>query len=342
MIYNFQSFPQKRDIEKALIIGSNSFAGAATVDGCLHMGMKVWGVSRSRELQNVFNTYRKNKNVSSFTFTQLNINKQHNQLLELIDVVRPDAIIDFAGQGMVAQSWENPEQWYQTNILAKAKLHRFLIGKEYLKAYVRISTPEVYGSSEKLLTESSRYNPSTPYAVSHAATDMSLNAFFKHYNFPIITARFANFYGPGQQLYRIVPKTMLAALGCGSLTLDGGGTSIRSFIYSSDIVSGVLAALFNGAPGETYHFSNSEFVSISELVAIICDLMDVQQDTFCKTGPERIGKDAAYLMSSDKAAANLGWSPQTTLNKGLSETAEWIVSNFQKLKTLPLEYIHTT
>jgi len=332
--------PPKRLVSNILILGSNSFAGAATVEACLNSKMSVWGVSRSRELHDTFRLYGKHQNIDKFSFEQVDINNDLEKLIGLIEFVKPDAIIDFAGQGMVAQSWANPDQWYQTNILAKAKLHKILIGNEHLKAYVRISTPEVYGSSDKLLRENAPYNPSTPYAVSHAATDMSLNAFHSHFDFPVMTTRFANFYGSGQQLYRIVPRTILAALGKGKLTLDGGGTSIRSFIHRRDVASGILATLRHGSLGETYHFSNDEFISIKELVVKISNLMDVDVEDFCVDGPERTGKDQAYLMNAKKAFAELGWSSAISLSCGLIETVDWVKANIEELEKRPFEYAH--
>lgn len=332
--------PPERNVSNVLILGSNSFAGAATVEACLRSGMNVCGVSRSPEINGAFRVYDKVQNIDKYTFEKIDINKDFEKLVCLIDFVKPDAIIDFAGQGMVAQSWANPDQWYQTNILAKSKLHKFLIGNKNLNAYIRVSTPEVYGSSDKLLDEQAPYNPSTPYAVSHAATDMSLNAFYNQFDFPVITARFANFYGPGQQLYRIVPRTILAAMGNGKLTLDGGGTSIRSFIHSRDVASGIIATMRHGFYGETYHFSTDEFVSIKELVVKISDLMGIEVKYFCVDGPERMGKDQAYLMDAKKAAAILGWSSEVSLSSGLTETIEWVKANIDDLRKRPLEYAH--
>ena len=329
-----------RHVSNILILGSNSFAGAATVEACLNSKMNVWGVSRSHELHGAFRVYDKHQNIDKFTFEKVDINNNLEKLVSLIEFVKPDAIIDLAGQGMVAQSWENPDQWYQTNILAKSKLHKNLIGNKHLKAYVRISTPEVYGSSDKLLSENMPYNPSTPYAVSHAATDMSLNAFYSQFDFPVMTTRFANFYGSGQQLYRIVPRTILAALGKGKLTLDGGGTSIRSFIHRRDVASGILATLRHGSLGETYHFSNDEFVSIKELVVKISNLMDVDMEDFCVDGPERMGKDQAYLMNAKKAVDELGWSSEISLSCGLIETVDWLKANIDELEKHPFEYAH--
>lgn len=327
-------------IQKLLVIGSNSFGGASLVDVALDVGLDVFGASRSPQPHPVLRPYGENARIDAFTFLQIDINRDFDRLMALIDEVRPDAIIDFAGQGMVAQSWDQPEQWYQTNIVAKVCLHKALTERDFLKAYVRVSTPEVYGSTDSLVKEDAAYNPSTPYAVSHAATDMSLAAFHRQYGLPVMLARFANFYGPGQQLYRIVPRAAICAAGLDRLTLDGGGKSVRAFIHGRDVANGILAMLQKGELGEAYHFSTDEFVSIRELVEVIAEISDVDMNTFTDEGPDRPGKDAAYFMDFGKARTELDWSPQVSLREGLEQTISWVKSSLAEIAKLPKDYIH--
>ena len=169
---------------------------------------------------------------------------------------------------------------------------------------------------------------------------MSLMAFHRQYGLPVMIARFANFYGPGQQLYRIVPRAIMAAVGVDQLTLDGGGKSIRAFIYGKDIASGIFSMLMKGKHGQTYHFSTDDFVSIKELVEQIAELLNTDIHKFSKDGSERPGKDAAYLMDSQKAKTELNWEPEVRMKEGLQKTIEWVTSNLDELKTLPREYIH--
>jgi dTDP-glucose 4,6-dehydratase len=249
-------------------------------------------------------------------------------------------IVDFAGQGMVAESWQAPEQWYQTNVVSKAKLHNYLRDKKWLKKYIRISTPEVYGSSKDLIDERAEYNPSTPYAVSHAATDMSLKAYFKQFGFPVVFTRFSNFYGPGQQLYRIVPRTIIYALTGKTLMLHGGGKAVRAFIHGKDVASAIQCAIDKGELGETYHFSTDSFVAIKELVEKIHQLMEVSHNDLIKISEDRLGKDLKYLMNDSKARTKLSWHPSVTLEQGLIETIDWVKNNLEEIKTLPMNYQH--
>ena len=221
--------------ERYAVLGSNSFAGAAFVARALRDGAEVIGFNRSPEGSEIFLPYRRSPNAGNYKFHRADVNHELPQILEAMDIFRPQIVVDFAGQGMVAESWQDPAQWYATNILAKVRLHDQLRRCAWLERYVRVSTPEVYGSQDQLIRETWQYNPSTPYAVSHAAIDMSLRAFHQNYGFPVIFTRFANFYGPGQQLYRIVPRTLIYALTGRKLQLHGGGTSVRAFIAADDL-----------------------------------------------------------------------------------------------------------
>lgn len=325
---------------KYLVLGSNSFAGACLVDHLLNEEHEVIGISRSKQPYSTLLAYAENPKLNQFTFYSLDINKDIDEIKKIIKRDKPAYIVDLAGQGMVAESWQKPEQWYQTNIIAKVKLHDFLRHCDFLECYVRVSTPEVYGQTEASVSEGQAFNPSTPYAVSHAAIDMSLLAFYRQYDFPVVLTRFANFYGPYQQLYRIIPRTILYSLTNKRLQLHGGGTSRRAFIYGEDVARGIDAAIKQGKRGETYHFSSGEVISIADLVRKICQLTKVDFNEFVEISPDRPGKDALYSMDITKTQKELAWSPQVNLDQGIKKTIEWVRSNVDAMETLPLEYIH--
>ena len=322
------------------ILGSTSFAGSSFVKYLLSHGEKVIGVSRSKEPHQIMQPYYDHPAYHDFKFFQCDINHDLNQIFDLIKIHKPRFLVDFAGQGMVAESWQNPESWYQTNIVAKVKLHHFLKDCDFIERYVRISTPEVYGSVDELICEDYPSNPSTPYAVSHAAIDMSLMAFYKQYQFPVILTRFANFYGPHQQLYRIIPRAMIYALLGKTLPLHGGGTSKRMFIYADDVSDGIYRTCRDGKVGEVYHFSNDPCLSIRELIEKICNLLNVPMSSFVVIAEERAGKDNQYAMNTTKAQKTLSWKPSYTLEQGLERTVKWVKDHIDIIQTLPLNYIH--
>lgn len=288
----------------------------------------------------MFLPYKSNPRAGAYRFHQLHLVDDLGAMFRVLDEFQPEFVVDFAGQGMVAESWRQPELWYTTNLVSKVKLHDHLRKQSWLRKYVRVSTPEVYGSTDQLIREDHPYSPSTPYAVSHAAVDMSLAAFHRNYGFPVVLTRFANFYGPGQQLYRIVPKTILVALTGKKLPLHGGGTSIRAFIHARDVASALLLVLEKAVPGEVYHFSTTEFLSIRQVVERILAQLGIDFNTAVEVAAERPGKDQAYLMDASKAGRELGWKPQFGFDKGVAQTIDWIKGNLDAMRALPWDYAH--
>ena len=323
-----------------LVLASNSFSGSSFVDHLLTAGYKVIGVSRSVEISPVFSLYKNNKNIKNFTFKQVDLNKDLNTITEIISKHQVEFIFNFAAQSMVAQSWDSPEDWHQTNVVSLSLLGNLLIKEKSVKKFVHFTTPEVYGSTSGWLKESFNFAPSTPYAISRAAGDWHLKALFENYGFPVIFTRAANVYGPGQQLYRIIPKTILSALTGKKLLLHGGGKSIRSFIHINDVSTALTAIMNTGEVGQSYHISTNEMISIFDLVQELASLLGVEVDDLIEQGPERAGKDFAYQLSSEKIRNELGWCDQVTLGKGLEDTLAWAKSNLDTLKALPDTYEH--
>jgi len=325
---------------KFLVIGSNSFSGAHFVNRLLKGDNKVVGVSRSEQPENVFLPYKWREDQQNFVFKVIDLNHQLDELIQLIHEFKPSYVVNFAAQGMVAQSWLYPEQWYQTNLVAQVEFHNQLRKCDFLKKYVHVTTPEAYGSTEGWQKEHFNFAPSTPYAVSRAACDLHLMSFLKAYKFPVVFTRAANVYGPGQQLYRIIPRTMLfARLGI-KLPLHGGGHSIRSFIHIEDVVEATYNIALDGVPGDTYHISTKNSDSIRNVVEQICTLMKLKFTDVVDVADERLGKDQAYLLESSHLRDTLGWKDNIILEQGLNDTLQWIDNNLDILKTLPNNYIH--
>lgn len=325
--------------EKVVVIGSNSFSGSHFVRHALAEGAPVLGISRSAQPARPFLPYLW-EDSGSFEFTQLDINNDTSRIADRIEEFRPEYVVNFAAQGMVAESWAHPEHWYQTNVVGNVKLHDRLRRFDFLKKYVHVSTPEVYGSCSGRVTEDAPFNPSTPYAASRAACELHLGAFLKNYGFPVAFTRAANVYGPGQQLYRIIPRTVLYILLGQKLSLHGGGHSVRSFIHIRDVADGTMRVARSGKAGEAYHFSTKRNISIRQLVETICERMNVRFEDAVEVVDDRPGKDAAYLLDSAKARETLGWNDTVDLAHGLEETIQWVTDNLVELKRQPLDYLH--
>lgn len=326
--------------DKILVMGSNAFSAASFIDVALENGAEVVGLSRSPEYHPVFLPYRWHQKTDHFTFHALDLNRDLDQIMTVIHQFKPRHIVNFAAQSMVAQSWENPEHWFMTNVVSTVKWHDRLRHCDFLEKYAHISTPEVYGSCSGEVTESAPFNPSTPYAVSRAACDMSLRTFHAAYGFPVLFTRAANVYGPGQQLYRIIPRMVLFIKLGRKLQLHGGGDSVRSFIHIRDVADATLRALQKAPAGESYHLSTARTIAIRDLVALICQIMGVSFEDHVEVVGERLGKDAAYLLNSDKARRELDWQDRITLEQGIQEVIDWVEHHFETLKNEPFDYIH--
>ena len=323
-----------------LIIGSNSFSGSQFVKYLLQNDYKIIGISRSEEINDVYLPYKWKNLAGNFRFHQININHQLEELTDILMDFQPEYIVNFAAQGMVAQSWETPQDWYQTNVVAQVKLHDQLRKLKFIKKYVHVTTPEVYGSTDGWIKENFVFAPSTPYAVSRAACDLHLMSFFKAYQFPVVFTRAANVYGPGQQLYRIIPRTMLYARLGKKMNLHGGGSSIRSFIHMDDVSMATLKIATEGNPGESYHISTNDTVSIRGLVEKICDLTKTSFSDLVNVSDDRLGKDQAYLLDSNKLRNDFSWQNEINLEEGLKDTLSWVDNNLDLLKQLPADYVH--
>lgn len=329
--------------QKVLVIGSNSFSGASFVRYLLTKpDIQVAGVSRSEEPGIAFAVHRwdNDERQSRFTFHSLDLRRDLDRVVQVARDMEATHVINFAAQGMVAESWLKPEDWYMTNTVANIMLHDQLRKLPSLQKYVHISTPEVYGSTDGLLKETRSFNPSTPYATSRAACDMSLQNFLENYGFPVVWTRAANVYGPGQQLYRVIPRMVMAILTGKKLQLHGGGHSIRSFIHIDDVASATWDIAQKAEPGSIYHISTERFISIRELVQLVCERMGEDFANHVEEAPERDGKDAAYLLDAAKLRAEFGWKDRTSLEEGADQTIAWAKEHFETLKHLPLNYIH--
>jgi dTDP-glucose 4,6-dehydratase len=324
---------------RVLVIGSNCFSGATFVAHLLEQGFEVLGISRSPEPADCLLPYKWG-DFQRFRFVQADINSELDRIVAVVDQWQPRYVANYAAQGMVAQSWREPAQWFQTNTLAMVRLHDRLRTFSCIEKYLQISTPEVYGTTRGIVREDANYSPSTPYAASKAACDLSLISFWKGYRFPVVFTRSANVCGPGQQLYRIIPKTILSIMSGGQLNLEGGGVARRSFIHMRDVAEGQLKAMLLAKPGDIFHLSTDVVVSIREVVETICERLGVRFSDHVRIVAGRRVEDDAYLLDCSKAKSELGWTPRRDLDTIIRETVDWARRHWDVLRGLPLEYVH--
>lgn len=324
------------------VIGSNSFSGSDFIDLLLdpsHSRYRVLGISRSPEKSALFLPYKRHAK-PNFHFQQLDLNHHMKELIALLDDYQPDAVVNFATQSEVAPSWDHPEQWFQTNAVAIAELTNTIRTRPYLRRYLHISSSEVYGTCYGNVTESAPLNPSTPYAASRAAADLYLTTLVKNFAFPLLIARATNVYGAHQQLFKIIPRTVIYLKNGQTIELHGGGAAIKSYIHIRDVSRGYLAILEKGAPGNIYHLSPDRGYAVRDVVRLICDRLGFDPAKVTRDVAERPGQDAAYVTDSSRSRRELGWSPQIPLSEGIDDVVRWINDNWKEIQNQPLEYHH--
>ena len=281
-----------------IILGSNSFSGTVFIKNLLNRGHRVIALSRSSKKKKVFNPNYLDQN---YYFNKFDINKDIKKLKNYLNRKEEYVIVNFSAQGMVEESWLNPQHWYQTNIIGQVNfINEILSLKLNILKFIQFSTPEVYGSTPSFIDENYKHNPSTPYAISRNCFDNHLLALNKTQNFPVILTRTANVYGPYQDLYRIIPKTFMSILMKRKLFLHGGGKSTRCFVHMDDVSNAILSIIEKGNIGDTYHISSTESITIKNLVKKISKIMDAKFDGLVSNSKERVGKDEKYLLSIGK------------------------------------------
>ncbi len=323
-----------------VVIGSNGFTGSQFVEALLDdPALTVVGISRSPQPSALYLPYA-GRERGRFEFYHVDIVRQPAQLQTLLDELEPSTVVHVAALSEVALSLTSPVEYFQTNTTAVVQLCNFLRTRPYLTRYLHISSAEVYGSCSGPVAESAPFRPSTPYAVSKAAADLYLATLASHCKFPVITVRSTNVYGKHQQLFKIIPRTVIAVRQGRKVPLHGGGRAIKSFVHVRDAVRGGLLALRQGAPGSVYHFSTPDDRTIADVVRRTGELMGRGFDEVAEPVGERPAQDARYWLDCSKAQRELGWTPQVVFDDGVREVVDWIDGHWEQVAQEPMQYVH--
>ena len=265
--------------------------------------------------------------------------------LKLLEEHRPSAIINFAAESHVDRSIDSPEAFIQTNILgtfslleSARKYWRGLEGAEKDNfRFLHVSTDEVYGSlgSTGKFTETTAYQPNSPYSASKASSDHLVRAYFHTYGLPVLTTNCSNNYGPFQFPEKLIPLIIHNALAGKPLPIYGNGLNIRDWLFVEDHCAAIGRVLDAGTPGEVYNIGGNNEKTNLEVVHTLCDLLDTlkpradgasyrSQITFVTDRP---GHDARYAIDASKIKNTLGWEPSETFETGLKKTVTWYLEH---------------
>lgn len=257
-----------------------------------------------------------------YRYEQIHIVFEQDRLFEMLDGEKPDVVINFAALAY-ATSWEKSYRYYETNLVAVAKMCESLMARDYLKKFVQIGTSELYGSMDCPADEEMPLRPTSPYAVSKLAADLHLETLWSVKQFPMNIIRPSNAYGPGQQVWRVLPRAVLCGLSNQKLPLQGGGKVKKSYLHARDLARAIQMIADNAPPGRTYNVGPEEPVSIRRLVEIVAEELHLPFDQLCEITPGRVGEDQQYWLDSSRIRQELGWEPEIDLRTGVQEMIAW-------------------
>ncbi len=258
---------------------------------------------------------------------------------------RPSAVIHLAAESHVDRSIDGPAEFIQTNVLGTFTLleaalqhWRNLQGEEKNRfRFLHVSTDEVFGSlgAEGLFTESTPYQPNSPYSASKASSDHLVRAWHHTYGLPTLMTNCSNNYGPYQFPEKLIPVMILNALAGKPLPIYGKGDNVRDWLYVDDHARALRLVLAKGTPGETYNVGGHNEKTNMEVVRTLCALLDelasdspsCPHESLMTYVTDRPGHDKRYAIDASKIGRELGWKPQETFETGLRKTVAWYLEN---------------
>ncbi|MCG6214989.1 dTDP-glucose 4,6-dehydratase [Vibrio furnissii] len=261
---------------------------------------------------------------------------------------KPDAVMHLAAESHVDRSIDGPAAFIQTNVIgtynmleaARAYWNQLDERAKQAFRFHHISTDEVYGDLEgtdDLFTETTSYEPSSPYSASKASSDHLVRAWLRTYGLPTIVTNCSNNYGPYHFPEKLIPLMILNALAGKPLPVYGNGMQIRDWLFVEDHARALYKVVTEGKVGETYNIGGHNEKANIEVVSTICELLEefvpnkpdgvnLYKDliTYVKDRP---GHDVRYAIDAAKIERELGWKPQETFESGIRKTVEWYLNN---------------
>lgn len=279
------------------------------------------------------------------------IQSEKNYQFELLDIrdraavksiwekYKPDTVVHFAAESHVDRSITGPTDFIETNVLGTLNLleaFRRGEGGADSRRFHHISTDEVYGSlgDDGAFTEQTRYDPSSPYSASKAASDHLVRAYHRTYGLPMTISNCSNNYGPRQFPEKLIPLMVLNAAEGKPLPIYGAGLNVRDWLYVDDHCEAIWKVLTEGILGETYNIGgNSERTNIDVvhcIATIVAEELGTPAEAILElivSVKDRPGHDFRYAIDASKIRAELGWEPAESFETGLRKTVRWYLQN---------------
>ena len=262
------------------------------------------------------------KNHENYKFVKGNITNR--KLMEGV-INDCDAVVNFAAESFVDRSINDANPFLVSNIRGTYTILDIIT--KFNKRMIQISTDEVFGSlQEGSAFETSRFNPSNPYAATKASAELLVMSYVQTYNSDVVTTRCTNNYGPRQFVEKLIPKTIILANKNKKIPVYGKGNNIRDWIFVEDHCDAVLMSLLKGKKGSSYNISANNEIDNMTVVKKILDIMDKSEDLI-EFVEDRPGHDFRYSLNSKKISDELGWKRNTNFDEGIRKTVQWYLDH---------------
>ena len=330
---------------KILVTGGAGFIGSAVIRHIIsNTNDAVVNVDKLTYAGNLESLAEVSQN-ARYMFERVDI-CDREQIDRVLREQQPDAIMHLAAESHVDRSISGPSEFIQTNIigtytLLEAARHYWSAQDDARKARFRfhhISTDEVYGDLEgpqDLFTETTPYQPSSPYSASKASSDHLVRAWARTYGLPTLVTNCSNNYGPCHFPEKLIPLIILNALEGKALPVYGNGNQVRDWLYVEDHARALYKVVTEGVVGETYNIGGHNEKQNIEVVRTLCALLDEMRpgSPHCPHASlityvqDRPGHDQRYAIDASKIQRELGWTPQESFETGIRKTVEWYLTH---------------
>lgn len=326
---------------RVLVTGGAGFIGSAVCRHFIARGHQVCNIDKLTYAANL-DSLAPVVDSPNYQFAQLDI-CDRRALRDVFDHFAPDVVLHLAAESHVDRSISDASVFIQTNVVGTVALLDEALdywtkrGKPDDFRFHHVSTDEVYGDlpiEGTPFTEQTRYQPSSPYAASKAASDFMVMSWFRTFGLPVVLSNCSNNYGAYQNIEKLIPHMIVTALQRRPLPIYGNGSNIRDWLHVDDHVAALELVMSSGRPGERYNIGGNNEHSNLDVVRTICVLLDQKAPhaegsylDLMSFVSDRPGHDFRYAVDATKAITELGWSPRHDFASGLTATVGWYLAN---------------